>query len=341
MKFPVIRMRARRKNEAARKKYRQIPELSVKDLIMPLFVKEGISGKHAIKSMSGIYQYSLAEISAQAKKIYQAGIPAVILFGIPQHKDDLGTAAYTEEGIVQQAIRAIKKKVPGLEVIADVCTCEYTAHGHCGIIKKNSQFTVHGKKYKNFGMVDNDATIEVLAKIALSYAQAGVDIVAPSAMMDGQVQAIKAELNKNNFPKTKILAYSAKYASGFYQPFREAAESPPQFGDRKTYQMDYHNSDEAVMEAKLDLEEGADMLMVKPALGYGDIIYRIKNELRFPLACYSVSGEYALIKSAAARGRIDERKIVYEVLTGFKRSGADTIITYYALEAAGWLKNKR
>ncbi len=326
MGFPEIRMRERRKDDAARKKYRQIPELSVKDLIMPIFVKEGISVRKEIKSMPGIYQYSLKEIAAEAKKIYHTGIPAVILFGIPQHKDDLGTAAYEDKGIVQQAIRAIKSRVPCLVVIADVCMCEYTSHGHCGIFKRGQQSTV-----------DNDATIEVLAKIAVSYAQAGADTAAPSAMMDGQVKAIKEALMKNNYPKTKIMAYSAKYASGFYEPFREAAESPPQFGDRKTYQMDYHNSDEAVFEARLDIEEGADMVMVKPALGYEDIIYRIKQELKFPLACYSVSGEYAMIKAAGLKGYVNERKIVLESLTGFKRAGADTIITYYALEVAGWL----
>jgi porphobilinogen synthase len=350
MEFPEIRMRERRKDQATREKYRQTQRLSVKDLIIPIFVKEGISGKHEIKSMPGIFQYSLKEAIAQARKIYHAEIPAVILFGIPLHKDATGTSAYATEGIVQKAIAAIKNKVSGLEVIADVCMCEYTSHGHCGIIKNSSELRVHSsqKKQKNYelrtidyGLIDNDATIEILARIAVSYAQAGVDTVAPSAMMDGQVQAIKKALIKNNYPKVKIMAYSAKYASGFYEPFRQAAESPPQFGDRKTYQMDYHNSDEAVLEAKLDIKEGADMVMVKPALGYEDIIYRIKRELKFPLACYSVSGEYSLIKAAVIKGYINERKIVLETLTGFKRAGADRIITYYALETAQWLKNKK
>lgn len=334
MVFPEIRMRERRKDVATRKKYRQTPELSAKDLIMPIFVKEGISTGKEIRSMPGIYQLPLKDAAAQARKVCDAGIPAVILFGIPEHKDEMGSSAYVDKGIVQEAIYAIKKKVPGLCVIADVCLCEYTSHGHCGIIKKS-------KNNSGQFVIDNDETLKILAKIAVSYAQAGVDTVAPSAMMDGQVKAIKEALLKNNYPKVKIMAYSAKYTSGFYAPFRDAAESPPRFGDRKTYQMDYHNSDEAVLEAKLDIEEGADMVMVKPALGYEDIIYRIKKELDFPLACYSVSGEYSLIKAAALKGYIDEKKIVIETLTGFKRAGADTIITYYALETAGWLKNKK
>ena len=355
MGFPETRMRERRKDEATRERYRQTPGLSARDLIMPIFVKEGISVRREIKSMPGIYQLPLKDVTAQARKIYNAGIPGVILFGIPKYKDGTGSSAYAAEGIVQEAIFAIKKKVPGLCVIADVCLCEYTSHGHCGIIKENpSPFPLpsgerakknpsplpSGERIKVRG-VDNDETIKILAKIAVSYAQAGVDTVAPSAMMDGQVKAIKEALSKNNYPKVKIMAYSAKYASGFYAPFREAAQSPPRFGDRKTYQMDYHNSDEAVLEAKLDIEEGADMVMVKPALGYEDIIYRIKKELDFPLACYSVSGEYSLIKAAALKGYIDEKKMVLETLTGFKRAGADTIISYYALETAGWLKNKK
>lgn len=326
MGFPAIRMRERRKDEATRKKYREALPVSAGDLIMPLFVKEGIPGKKEIKSMPGIYQWPLKEVVGEAQKIYRSGVPSVILFGIPRHKDETGSSALDEQGIVQEAVRAIKKKVPALNVICDVCLCEYTSHGHCGIIKRS--------------VVDNDATIEVLARVAVSYARAGADVVAPSAMMDGQVKAIKEALLKNGHPDVKIMAYSAKYASGFYGPFRDAAESPPQFGDRSGYQMDYHNSDEAVLEAKLDIEEGADMLMVKPALGYGDIICRIKKELKFPLACYSVSGEYSMVKAASLKGYLDEKKVVLETLTGFKRAGADTIITYYALEAAGWLKNK-
>lgn len=322
-----MRMRDRRKNQATRRRFRQTQELSAKDLIMPVFVKEGISGKKEIKSMPGIYQFSLGQAIKEAVKIYNLGIPAIILFGIPAHKDKIGSSAYDEEGIVQQAIRAIKKAVPKLKVICDICMCEYTSHGHCGIIIGRD--------------VDNAATIKILAKIALSYAVAGADVVAPSAMMDGQVREIKRALIKNNYRKVKILAYSAKYASSFYGPFRDAAESAPKFGDRKTYQMDYYNSDEAVLEARLDLQEGADMLMVKPALGYQDIIYRIKKELKFPLACYSVSGEYVMIKTASLKGHIDEKKVVFEMLTGFKRAGADLIITYYAQDVAKWLKNKK
>lgn len=322
-----MKMRERRKNQATRKKFRQTQELSAKDLIMPVFVKDGISGKKEIKSMPGIYQFSLQESVKEALRIYKSGIPSIILFGIPKYKDAIGSRAYEERGIVQEAIRAIKKAVPKLIVVADVCMCEYTTHGHCGIIKG--------------GDVDNDATIKILAKIALSYAQAGADIVAPSAMMDRQIEAIKKELIKNNYPRVKILAYSAKYASGFYGPFRDAAESSPKFGDRKTYQMDYYNSAEAVVEAKLDIQEGADMLMVKPALGYQDIIYKIKKELKSPLACYSVSGEYAMIKAAALKGYLDEQKIVLEILTGFKRAGADLIITYHAQDVVKWLKKKK
>ncbi len=329
MGFPEIRMRDRRKDEAARIKHRETGGLSSGDLIMPIFVKEALAAKKEIRSMPGIYQLPLKAVSAEARKARDLGVASVILFGIPRGKDDIGSSAYDENGIVQRAIHEIKKKVPGIHVIADVCLCEYTSHGHCGIIKAKSY------------IVDNDETIKILAKIALSYAKAGVDTVAPSAMMDGQVKAIKEALLRHDHSRVKIMAYSAKYASYFYGPFRAAAESPPQFGDRKTYQMDYHNSDEAVLEARLDIEEGADMVMVKPALGYEDIIYRIKSELNFPLACYSVSGEYSMIKAAGIKGYIDERKTALEVLTGFKRAGADKIITYYAMEAARWLKYKK
>jgi len=323
-------MRERRKNQTAREKFRQTQELSVKDLIMPVFVKEGISGKKEIRSMPGIYQFSLKEAVKEATRIYKTGIPSIILFGIPlaRHKDAIGSGAYDQAGILPQAIRAIKKVVPKLNLIADVCMCEYTSHGHCGIVKG--------------GDVDNISTIKILAQIALLYAQAGADMVAPSAMMDGQVKAIKDGLVRNNYSKVKIMAYSVKYSSGFYGPFRDAAESSPQFGDRRTYQMDYHNSDEAILESKLDIKEGADIIMVKPALGYQDIIYKTKKELKFPVACYSVSGEYAMIKAASLKGYLDEKKIVLEALTGFKRAGADFIITYYAAEAVKkWMKNKK
>jgi len=319
-----MKMRERRINEETRQKHRETEELSVKDLIMPVFIKEGIKGQVEVKSMPGIYQFSLEEAVKEATEIYNAGIPSVILFGIPKDKDEIGSASYDDNGIIQQAIKAIKAKVPKLTVIADVCMCEYTSHGHCGILAGDT--------------VDNDETIKVLAKIAVSYAKAGVDMVAPSAMMDHQVKAIKDALKENNFLDVKIMSYSAKYASSFYGPFRDAAESPPGFGDRNAYQMDYHNTDEAVLEAKLDIDEGADILMVKPAIGYQDIIYRIKKELDFPLACYSVSGEYAMLKASSKS--VDEKKIVSETLTGLKRAGADIIITYYAKEVAKWLNTR-
>jgi len=323
-------MRERRKDEQTRQQFRQTAALTQRDLIMPLFIKEGLSAKSEIKSMPGIYQFSTQEAVGEAQRLYDQGIPYIILFGVPNHKDETGSSAYDQRGVVQEVIRSIKQKIPQLVVIADVCMCEYTSHGHCGIIKKTEE---------GF-QVDNDQTLEILSKVALSYAYAGADYVAPSAMMDGQVKAIKEALIKNNLPKVKIMSYSAKYASSFYGPFREAAESCPQFGDRATYQMDYYNSDEAILEAKLDIQEGADIIMVKPALAYQDIIYRIKDELNFPLACYSVSGEYAMIKLAAAKNLLDEKKVVLETLTGFKRSGADFMITYYASEVAKWLKEK-
>ncbi|MDO8663106.1 MAG: porphobilinogen synthase [Candidatus Omnitrophota bacterium] len=331
MIFPNLRMRERRKDEEVRRQLRQTAALTQRDLIMPIFVKEGLSAKSEIKSMPGIYQFSAREAVGEAQRLYDTGIPYLILFGVPKHKDETASSAYDERGIIQEVIRSIKQKLPQLVVIADVCMCEYTSHGHCGIIKKT----------KEGFQVDNDQTLEILAKIALSYGNAGADYVAPSAMMDGQVKVIKEALMKNNLAKVKIMAYSAKYASSFYGPFREAAESSPRFGDRAAYQMDYYNSDEAILEAKLDIQEGADIIMVKPALAYQDIIYRIKDELNFPLACYSVSGEYAMIKLAAAKNLLDEKKIVLEILTGFKRSGADFIITYYAAEVAKWLKETR
>ncbi len=332
-----MNMRDKRASEKVRKKHRETSELSVKDLIMPIFIKESLNKKAEIKFMPGIYQFSLKEAANEAKRIYDAGIPAVILFGIPKTKDKKGSSAYDENGIIQNAIQNIKRKIPKLKVIADVCMCEYTSHGHCGIIRSQKS---ENRSQKNMSSVyvDNDATIKILAKIALSHARVGVDFVAPSAMMDNQVKTIKQALIKNKFKKTKIMSYSAKYCSSFYEPFREAAESPPKFGDRKTYQMDYHNSNEAILECKLDIKEGADILMVKPALGYQDIIYRIKKELNFPLACYSVSGEYSMIKAAVSKGCLDEKKVVKEMLTALKRSGADYIITYYALQAAAWLK---
>ncbi len=332
MAFPEDRMRDKRITEETRRKYRETGELSPKDLVMPIFVKEGISKKNEISSMPGIYQFPFEDVAAEAQRILDAGVPAVILFGIPEKKDETGSGSYAENGVVQKAIRIIKEKVPEITVIGDVCMCEYTSHGHCGILNKSES---RGRESEY--IVDNDATIEILGKIAVSYAKAGADIVAPSAMMDGQVKAIKDALTVNVYPDVKIMSYSAKYASAFYGPFRDAAESPPRFGDRRTYQMDHYNSDEAILESAMDIEEGADILMVKPALAYQDIICRLKKELNFPLACYSVSGEYAMFKAAAAKGYLNEEKVVLESLVGLKRAGADTIITYYAVEAAKWL----
>ena len=294
--------------------------LSVDDLILPLFITFGKGKKIAIKSMPGHFQLSVDNLAKEVREISTLGIPAVILFGIPEHKDEVGSEAYNPKGIIQQAIKAIKSKMPELIVITDVCMCEYTSHGHCGIIKQ--------------GDVDNDATLELLAKEALSHAKAGADMVAPSDMMDGRVAAIRKILDENGFSNIPIMSYAAKYASAFYGPFREAAESTPQFGDRRSYQMDPANSDEALREVKLDIEEGADIVMVKPALPYLDIIKRIKDEFKYPVAAYNVSGEFAMIKAAEQLGWMDGQKAMMESLISIKRAGADLILTYFAKEAA-------
>ena len=294
--------------------------LSVDDLILPLFITFGKGKKIAIKSMPGHFQLSVDNLAKEVREISTLGIPAVILFGIPEHKDEVGSEAYNPKGIIQQAIKAIKSKMPELIVITDVCMCEYTSHGHCGIIKQ--------------GDVDNDATLELLAKEALSHAKAGADMVAPSDMMDGRVGAIRKILDENGFSNIPIMSYAAKYASAFYGPFREAAESTPQFGDRRSYQMDPANSDEALREVKLDIEEGADIVMVKPALPYLDIIKRIKDEFKYPVAAYNVSGEFAMIKAAEQLGWMDGQKAMMESLISIKRAGADLILTYFAKEAA-------
>jgi len=293
-------------------------------LIYPMFVTYGEDKRIEVESMPGCQQLSIGNLVEEAKLVQDLGIPAVLLFGIPAEKDEAGTSAYDEEGIVQMAIAALKEKVPGLLLITDVCLCEYTSHGHCGIIKD--------------GDVDNDVTLEMLAKMALSHAEAGADIVAPSDMMDGRVSAIRSALDGEGFINTPIMSYAAKFASAFYGPFREAAESTPEFGDRRSYQMDARNSDEAVREVLLDIEEGADMVMVKPALPYLDIIYRVKQETKFPLAAYNVSGEYSMIKAAAAKGWLDEKSVVLETMTAIRRAGADLIITYHAKDVATWLR---
>ena len=319
MSFPKHRPRRLRKNEIIRKMIRETT-LSVDDLILPLFITFGKGRKIAIKSMPGHYQLSVDNLAKEVKEIKSLGIPAVILFGIPEHKDEVGSEAYNPKGVVQHAIKTIKDKAPELIVITDVCMCEYTSHGHCGIIKQ--------------GDVDNDATLELLAKEALSHAKAGADMVAPSDMMDGRVAAIRKILDENGFSNIPIMSYAAKYASAFYGPFRDAAESTPQFGDRRSYQMDPANSNEALREVRLDIEEGADIVMVKPALPYLDIIRRIKNEFKYPVAAYNVSGEFSMIKAANQLGWMDGERAMMESLISIKRAGADLILTYFAKEAA-------
>jgi len=323
MYFPEYRPRRMRKNELFRSMIRETA-LSVSDLVYPLFVVEGKGVKKPISSMPGNFQLSIDYLIKEVEKTKELGIPAVLLFGIPDKKDEVASGAFAREGIMQRAVRKIKDRVPDILVITDVCLCEYTSHGHCGMIEK--------------GDVDNDSTIEVLAETALSHARAGADMVAPSAMMDGQIGAIRETLDEAGYVSLPIMAYAAKYASCFYGPFREAAESAPQYGDRKSYQMDPANSDEAIREMTLDVEEGADILMVKPALPYLDIIRRAKEEFDLPLAAYNVSGEFSMIKAAANLGWLDGEKAMMESLISIKRAGADIIITYFAQEAALVLK---
>ena len=319
MYYPDYRPRRLRKNENFRRMIRET-KLSVDDLVYPLFVVPGKDKKKPIHSMPGNFQMSIDHILKEVQKTKDLGIPAILLFGIPDKKDELASGAFTQDGIIQQAVRRIKDKVPDILVITDVCLCEYTSHGHCGMIEK--------------GDVDNDTTLEVLAETALSHAKAGVDMVAPSAMMDGQIRAIRECLDEAGYDNLPIMAYSAKYASCFYGPFREAAESVPQFGDRKAYQMDPANSDEAIREINLDVEEGADIIMVKPALPYLDIIRRAREEFDLPVAAYNVSGEFAMIKAAAQLGWLDGERAMMEALTSIKRAGADIIITYFAQDTA-------
>ncbi len=323
MQFPEYRGRRLRKKESLRRLVRET-KLSVDDLVYPLFAVPGKNVKKPITSMPGQFQLSVDYIAREAREAFELGIPAVLLFGIPSNKDEQGTGAFAKDGIVQQAVKRIKNEVPEILVITDVCLCEYTSHGHCGILEK--------------GLVQNDMTLEVLSETALSQARAGADMVAPSAMMDGQIAAIREMLDENALEDIPIMAYSAKYASTFYGPFRQAAESAPQFGDRKSYQMDPANADEAIREISLDVSEGADIIMVKPALPYLDIICRTKQEFDLPLAAYNVSGEYSMIKAAAQLGWLDEEKAMLESLTAIKRAGADIIITYWAKQLAEVLK---
>ena len=317
--FPYQRPRRLRKGETIRRMVRET-SLSPDDFIYPLFVTYGKNIRREIKSMPGCFQESVDKIVQHAKEVWSLGIPAVILFGIPEHKDETGSGAYDPHGVVQKAIRAIKNKIPELYVITDVCMCEYTSHGHCGIIENND--------------VKNDPTLELLAKEAVSHVKAGADMVAPSDMMDGRVEAIRIALDGEGFPEIPIMSYAAKYASAFYGPFRDAAESVPQFGDRRSYQMDPANRREALKEVALDIEEGADIVMVKPAMTYLDIISDIRENFALPVAAYNVSGEYSVIKAAAKLGWIDEERAMMEVLTSIKRAGADIILTYFAKDAA-------
>ena len=319
----IIRPRRLRRTATIRDMIRET-HLSVKDFIYPLFVINGQNIKEPISSLPGQYHFSVDRLPEEIEDIWSLKIPAVILFGLPETKDATGSSSYQEDGVVQQAIRAIKQQVPEMVVITDVCLCEYTDHGHCGIIKD--------------GQVDNDSTLEILARQAVSHAQAGADIVAPSDMMDGRVGAIREALDEHQLKETAILSYAVKYASSFYGPFREAADSAPQFGDRKGYQMDPANAIEALKEASLDMAEGADMIMVKPALPYLDIISRVREECLLPLAAYNVSGEYAIIKAGEMNGWIDGEKVMMETLTSIKRAGADLILTYFAKDAARVLK---
>ncbi|HOI94070.1 MAG TPA: porphobilinogen synthase [Syntrophobacter fumaroxidans] len=323
MYFPVYRPRRFRRNENLRRMVRET-SLRVDQLVYPLFVMPGKGVKNPVPSMPGVHQFSVDTLLKEVKSAVGLNIPAVLLFGLPSAKDEWGSEAHAEDGAVQQATRAIKERYPDLVVITDVCLCEYTSHGHCGLLK--------GKE------VDNDATLEVLAKTALSHAQSGADLVAPSDMMDGRVGAIREALDESGLDQVGILAYSAKYCSGFYGPFRDAADSAPQFGDRRAYQMDMANSEEAMREVALDIEEGADMVMVKPALPYLDIIRRVKDEFDRPVAAYNVSGEYAMIKAAAANGWLDEQRVMMETLIAIRRAGADLILTYFAKDAAKVLR---
>ena len=301
--------------------------LSKNDLIYPLFVVPGVTVKKEVSSMPGVYQMSVDQIVRECVEVKSMGIPAVIFFGVPEDKDEIGSEAYNEAGVVQQALEAVKKEIPELVLITDVCLCEYTTHGHCGIVRGDE--------------ILNDESVEVLAREALSHAEAGADMVAPSDMFDGRVKAIRTALDKHGFYKIPIMSYAAKYASGFYGPFRDAAESTPKFGDRRSHQMDPANTDEALREVAQDIQEGADIIMVKPAMPYLDVVYRVKERFGMPTAAYSVSGEYSMVKAAASQGWLEGERVMMELLTGIKRAGADLILTYFAKEAARYIDTHR
>jgi len=323
MAYPQTRLRRLRANESIREMVRETG-LSPADFIYPMFVAPGLDVKVEVPSMPGIYRFSADLLAAEAARAREAGIRAVLLFGLPPSKDEEGSGAWAREGVVQKAVRLLKSRVPDLLVITDVCLCEYTSHGHCGVLRGRD--------------VDNDATLELLARTAVSHAEAGADIVAPSDMMDGRVGAIRDALDAAGFQSTAIMSYAAKFASAFYGPFRDAAESAPQFGDRRSYQMDPANRREAVREILADVDEGADIIMVKPALAYLDIVSDARSVTDLPVAAYNVSGEYTMVKAAAANGWLDERRTVLEILTGIRRAGADLILTYHAVDAARWLR---
>jgi porphobilinogen synthase len=319
MLFPDYRPRRLRQSEGLRRMIRET-NLTVDDLILPLFVIDGKDVKNPIPSMPGHFQLSIDNFLKTARQAHEAGIPAIIVFGIPDKKDALGSAAYAPDGIVQRAVKAAKDKLPEMVVITDVCLCQYTDHGHCGVVEG--------------GCIDNDATLDLLARTALSHAKAGADMVAPSDMMDGRIAEIREVLDEDNLSRVAIMAYAAKYCSAYYGPFRSAADSSPKFGDRRTYQMDPANALEAIREVTMDIEEGADIIMVKPALAYLDIIYRVREEIDLPVAAYNVSGEFSMIKAAEKMGWIEGTRVMMETLTSIKRAGADLILTYFALEAA-------
>ena len=322
--FPIYRPRRLRQSPALRRLVAET-HLSANQLVLPLFARFGKKVRRPIDAMPGVFQLSPDEIVREATRAYTLGVPAILLFGIPDKKDAKASGAYAKHGIVQQTVRLLKKELPSLLVITDVCLCEYMEHGHCGVVSG--------------GKILNDPTLKLLARIAASHAEAGADMVAPSDMMDGRVAAIRAELDRNGFTDTPIMSYAAKFASSFYGPFREAAESAPKFGDRRSYQMDAANANEALREVALDIQEGADIVMVKPALAYLDLIYRVKTQFGYPTASYSVSAEHAMIKAAGAKGWVDERAVVMESLLAMRRAGADIIITYAAAEVAKWLRN--
>jgi len=325
--FPVVRPRRLRQSAALRRLVCET-RLSVEQLVLPLFVREGRKLRQPIGAMPGVFQFSPDELVQEATRAHALGVPAVLLFGIPNSKDERASGAYARNGIVQQTVRLLKKELPDLLIITDVCLCEYMSHGHCGVVHTDRR----GAK------VLNDPTLKLLARTAASHAEAGADIVAPSDMMDGRVRAIREQLDRSGFTDLPVMSYAAKFASAFYGPFREAAESTPKFGDRRSYQMDPANANEALREVALDIAEGADIVMVKPALAYLDILYRVKTELGYPTAAYAVSGEYSMVKAAAAKGWIDERAVTMESLLAMRRAGADILITYAACDVAKWLK---